>query len=108
MVLDLATEDFVGLWELDWRTRTVERSGGSPISDSAVRAEVNRLLAEGQIALYKGVRFNGDESATEVEEARSAITDPANWLPPPDGRQHFRLAATAKGEEEYRRHFRKA
>jgi len=105
MVLDLATEDFVGLWEIEWRARTVERSSGSPIHDSAVRAAVDGLLTARHITLYRGVHFTGDESTVARETARLAISNHANWLAPKNGDDHYRLAATAEGEAEYRRRY---
>lgn len=107
VVLDLATEDFMGLWEIVWRARAVEESGGSSgFSDSALRSEVTWLAAEGLVALYEGIRFNGDESEVTPHETQSVLADPTNWHPAENGRQHYRLAATAKGEEEYRRRYR--
>lgn len=106
MVLDLATEDFVGLWEITWRARAVEDSGGTVLSDSVVRSEVMRLSAEGLVALYRGNQFDGDEAEVALHDTQSVLADPANWLPGENGREHYRLAATPKGEDEYRRRYR--
>lgn len=106
LVLDLATEDFIGPWDIAWRARAVEDSSGSPVSDSRLRAEVAQLRVDGFLAVYKGVRFDGDESELGLEEARSVIADPANWHPAGTGEQHYRVAATERGEAEYRRRYR--
>jgi hypothetical protein len=106
MVLDLTTEDFIGLWEVVWRARALEASGRPAISDTALRSEVIRLCADGLIALYKGVRFDGDESELGADETQSVLADPANWDPAKSGSEHYRLAATNEGDEEYRRRFR--
>lgn len=97
MVLELAVEDFIGLWEIVWRAQTIDQATGSKTPESELRSEVLRLLSAGLVALYDGIRFNGDEVELNADMAHLVLADPSNWLPAESGRRHYRLAATKKG-----------
>lgn len=105
LVLDLATEDFIGLWEVAWRANSAAEPNGSPAMEERLRSDVTQLLVEGFVGLYVGIRFDGDEVQLDQEQASAVIKDPNNWLPSASGELHYRIAATDQGEAEYRRRY---
>ena len=105
LILDLATDDFVGLWEIDWRAQSVEKQKGLAVDRAALRLATTRLLDDGEIMLYHGVLFNGDETQVGTSEARAVIAEARAWEPSRRGEPHFRICATQKGDAEYKRRF---
>lgn len=102
LILDLATEDFVGLWELEWRARAIQRGASTAIERGALMLEVERLLQDGSLALFRGAHFNGDEEQiSPVTKARVVVSEAATWEPPATGAVHCRVAATERGERRY-------
>jgi hypothetical protein len=106
LVLDLATDDFFGLWELVWRVNAVTKSGSDVVTHEQLRAEVLRLCTDGFVAVYRGRRFDGDESVLGIAEAKAILDDRANWESAVAAAEHFRVAATFNAEAEYRRSYR--
>lgn len=102
LILDLATEDFVGLWEVVWRASTVSESTGDSIAEGDLRAETTRLINAGSLHLYHGVHFAGEEREIDRHSAVSVIADESNWVPPEPQAGHYRIAASERGESEYR------
>jgi hypothetical protein len=106
LILDLATEDFVGLWEVVWRARSVAESTGASIAEAELRTEAIRLIDDGSIHLYHGVHFAGDECEVDRAHATDVIKNPSNWVPPGTAMEHYRITASEHGESQYRQLFR--
>ena len=106
LVLDLATEDYTGLWEFSWRAHARAKENVEEISDEELRETVSELLDAGLVALYRGAAFGGEEVILTPEEARLLVTDVAMWSPPAPGVAHIRAAATGKGEEWYQSNYK--
>ena len=84
MVLEQATEDYTGLWELVW---SVPREAGSHGVSPPVMKTVARLLARGAILLYRGLLFDGDERVVPRAEWDTLLALPASWEEPQPGQQ---------------------
>lgn len=99
-VLDLATEDYVGLWEVWWRLSSKTEHAGPTAS---MIDAVSELIRADHVQLFRARRFDGDEVVLERHDALRAIEDLKNWDPPDMGAVHLRVGATADGEQERRR-----
>ncbi len=100
-VLDLATEDYYGLWEL-WNTLRARRTPSDPVRlREALDAIVRSMLADGLIELAVGSTFDGEESRLDNDQASAAIGDPRNWVMP-DAPSRIKLVATPSGQRAYR------
>lgn len=106
LVLDLATDDFFGLWELVWRVNAATNASSDVVTREQLRAEVVRLCTDGFVAVYRGRRFDGDEMVLGIDDAKAVLDDPSNWESAVAAAEHFRVAATDKADAEYRRSYR--
>jgi hypothetical protein len=102
MILDLAVDDFTGLWELVWRADTVFESVPATDRLRMLQSEVTALVDDRFLDVFEGVRFGGDEQEIAPAAAVVLLADPASWEPPPVGAsKHLRIAATPKGRARY-------
>jgi hypothetical protein len=101
-ILEFAVDDYVGLWELVWRARSVS---GTESNDKSLRArvlaELKNLLSSGDVALYRGLTFNGDEALFTLQGALDHLDDDGNWLSPAPGVTHLRVGVKPSGERRY-------
>jgi len=101
-ILDLAVDDYTGLWEVVAAMRKIypERND-LDLKDTAVIA-IKQLLKEGFIGVYRGNNFSGEETKLKAAEAFAALSDERNWAwGAPKLHDHIRLAATGEGERAY-------
>lgn len=105
LVLDLATEDYTGLWEFSWRAHTRAKENLESIGHEELRKGVSDLVEAGLVALYRGAAFGGEEVILSAEESRLLLADEATWRAPPLGVTHVRAAATDKGAEWYQNNY---
>ena len=102
MILDLAVDDFTGLWELVWRADTVFASVAPTERLRMLQAEVTALVEGRFLDVFEGTRFGGDEQTVAPSTAVILLAEPKSWEPPPVGaRMHYRIAATPKGRASY-------
>lgn len=100
-ILDLAVEDYYGLWEIE---DVVAR--GLPEPEIARAREVSRsLMLEladgGLIEFYLGTRFAGEERPLAVDEMPDFLVVDRYWdAAGPTSEPHVRIGATKKGEEQ--------
>ena len=94
MILDLAEDDYIGLWEFVWRANTLEAPRPLAARIAEIRPILDRLIKEGMVDVYVGTRFNGDERRIPADGASMFLDAPSNWVQPVDGRDHARVVAT--------------
>jgi hypothetical protein len=94
IILDLASEDYVGLWEFEWRVNTVTPGLDVPIIRQALRAALTSLLEQNSLRFYKGVAFTGEEVELKPEDAHRVLSDDRQWEPVANGAEHIRVATT--------------
>jgi hypothetical protein len=95
-VLDLATEDYYGLWEVSWRLATVSEDESRDSSQES--ADVVRCLwGRGLIDLY--TQAGDDSEPVLVERSSSDIDLLAEdwWRPQQAGEPRVLIAATESG-----------
>ena len=102
MILDLAVDDFVGLWELLWRANAVAPTTEEATRRKEVEKALTALLERGAVTLYEGSRFAGEEAEIPRDRALRLVEQPVTWDPAGSGERHVRIAATESGEEQYR------
>ena len=101
-ILDLATEDFYGLWEIPAVVKEIlpdlDEEHARDLSEKTVLELVDRHL----IKIYRGTRFAGEERALSLDEIQSALADANNWRGDLSTlKEHVRFGATEIGEREY-------
>jgi hypothetical protein len=101
-ILDLAVEDYTGLWELVWRVRTVSPSRSEDEARSEAMRTTRQLIEEGLLDLYSGISFTGEQERLDSSDARAVLDNVENWAAAESGAPHYRIAATIAGEAAYR------
>lgn len=97
MVLDMAGDDYTGLWELVWGAgaRETERNPEELIAE--LRSAVQRLVDRGALGLFRGTFFNGDEQPAAQSEACAILTSADGWKPPEGDVEHVRVLIKENG-----------
>lgn len=91
MILDLAGDDFTGLWEFVWgAAANVPKADPQALLDQ-LRSDVELLIRTGKLRLYRGTRFTGEQELVADQDAAALLAVPANWAPPEVGRDHLRV-----------------
>lgn len=105
LILDLASEDYVGLWELQWRYRTKQVEAPAEEIDRELAAALQRLIKQGLVTLSRGTAFAGEEVTLHSTDALVVASDPRQWNPSANGVEHVRLKTTAEGDRRYSEFF---
>jgi hypothetical protein len=100
LALERAVEDFTGLWELAWDFGARFPDNADNVVPNARKA-IGDLLDRAWVSLYHGVRFDGDQVALPLTEAKRLLTRKESWEEPAPGDVHLRIGATPKGEQAY-------
>jgi hypothetical protein len=96
-ILDMAVDDYTGLWEVLNGVRQGELSlGGDP--EITARAAVSQLISRGWLVLYKAERLGENEAVVEKTQIDHVLGEPRNWLAPEPGVMQYHVAATEAGE----------
>jgi hypothetical protein len=94
LILDLAADDYTGLWELVWGARGSNVSRTEDELISPIRHDVTDLLHLNRVALYRGTRFGGEEERLSTSEALEALSERRQWDPPARDETHVRVLTT--------------
>lgn len=94
MILDLANDDYTGLWELVWRARTTTADTQTGALVARLRSELEALIHEGKLALFRGIQFTGEEKLVSVTDVPALLLAPHSWEPPATGETHLRVLTT--------------
>jgi len=106
MILDLAVDDYTGLWELVWGVQSSTQEDERRSNIALLRTELEELVAQGAVAFFRGINFNGDEVAVSVDEVPGLLANNQSWEPPEPNSSHLRLLATEEGQRKYEQLFR--
>lgn len=100
-VLDAATEDYTGLWEILWEVRRVLPGAREDEILQVAQATVRTMLSKGWLATYRRVGAAGSESPLPVDDVDTAIRDSASWQEPGPHSQQILVASTDEGDRAY-------
>jgi hypothetical protein len=100
-LLDLAVDDYTGLWEVLWLCQ-----GKLPDADLQqtlvlARCLVKEMLRDGSLQLYLGSSFTGDERQVLGDDRSHLLESDIYWNEPLAEYPHLRVVATEQGEREY-------
>ena len=97
-VLELAEEDYYGLWEIGWHVRTV--LGLDPtIEPSALATAIEAMLSGGLIDIF--VREWSDDDPLPIRSTGHSVNlrDPMSWSVPERGAPQFLVGALASRDD---------
>ena len=101
-VLDLATEDAYGLWEIVGAFKIDFPNLDDEAALNIARETVHAMIDENLIELYVCKPSSEViEPAVSAERAIAIINDVKNWHVPQPGEKQFRLASTKRGDRAY-------
>lgn len=100
-LLDLAVDDYTGLWEFEWRINELSPSAGGRSARDLARVALHELIRSGALKLFRGTSFSGEQVEVTVPEALEVVMRDAAWEPAGAGEAHLRAAASASGEKLY-------
>ncbi|MGH9782814.1 MAG: hypothetical protein ACRD88_01405 [Terriglobia bacterium] len=101
LVLELASEDLFGLWEILWAVRGKDPSVGKSVQEAAVRETVRRLLRQGFVNLYRRTGVSSDETLVEADLIESILDAATPWREPHVNEPAYLVGATEKGKKAY-------
>jgi len=94
-VLELASDDYVGLWEIAWRLNTLFPNE-SPSERQDMAGDVtSELLRDGRLTAFRGATFDGDVTPIATDQAVRELETESAWEPPVQGSRHMRVTASS-------------
>lgn len=101
-ILDLATEDLIGFWEIVPSARKVWPG----VSGEELRARISTALLEllrmGIVEFYVGSVFSGEQVLLPGDRVAGELSEPLNWDEMiPTMERGVRVTATESGRERY-------
>lgn len=100
-ILWASIEDYAGLWEAVWELRPLHRDADDGELLLIARREIDHLIDEGFIALYRTVEPDGEPQRISEQEYRPILEEARNWLAPDWDATAIRFGATPAGEAAY-------
>jgi hypothetical protein len=91
MILDLAAEDYTGLWELVWGAEAKNPAVETTTLRELLLTSVNKLIADGKVRLYRGTHFAGEETVVSTAETTELLARENSWEPPESTKVHLRI-----------------
>ena len=91
MILDLAADDYTGLWELVWGAGAKSPEVETATLRKSLLTALENLIADGKVILYRGTTFAGEESAVPTTEAKGLLAREDSWEPPESNALHLRV-----------------
>ena len=91
MILDLAADDYTGLWEFVWGTAADDPEVAAVTRRELLRVTLAKLIADGKVRLYRGTRFTGEETAVSSSDAQELLTKLESWQAPESNAVHLRV-----------------
>lgn len=90
-VLELSSDDYVGLWEIAWRLNTLFPNESPSKRRDMAAGVTSELLREGLLAAFRGVTFDGDVVPMPTDQAVREVQTQSAWEPPAQGSRHIRV-----------------
>ena len=91
MILDLAADDYTGLWELVWGARAKSPELETATHHKLLLAALENLIADGKVKLYRGTRFTGEENPVSAADTGELLLRTDSWEPPESNAVHLRV-----------------
>jgi hypothetical protein len=91
MILDLAADDYTGLWELVWGAGAKTPEVEAATLRKSLLTALESLIADGKVKLYRGTTFTGEENAVLTSEAAQLLAREDSWEPPESSAVHLRV-----------------
>lgn len=101
MILELANDDYVGLWELVWRGQTVAPDMELGALTAAIQDTARRLVEDGLLQMYEGVTFSAEERLVGPSDGQRFLDDASAWAAPSPSTPHVRVTTSEAGEKVY-------
>ena len=102
MILSDACEDYHGLFEVVWTLNTRFPDVSETVKRQVAELALGDLLNRGLVSLYTTTWPGTIYVPVAAHLARSAISDPASWAPPPEAPgKYYCFAATPEGEQAH-------
>ena len=95
-ILDLAVEDYYGLWEILGLVSSLHPSLTLIDAEQLARDALLAEIAADVLVLYSGIAFGGEEAPISAADSRVAL-DLADWGPKLPSERHLRFTATDAG-----------
>lgn len=95
VVLDLTSDDYVGLWEIAWRLNTLFPNEAPSERQYMAEGVTSELLREGRLTAFVGAMFDEDATPIPTEEAVREVQTRSAWEPPAQGAHHMRVTGSA-------------
>ena len=91
MILDLAADDYTGLWEFVWGAGAGNPEVAAPTRRELLRVALAKLIADGKVKLYRGTRFTGEETAIAANDTQELLSRLESWEAPELNAEHLRV-----------------
>jgi hypothetical protein len=100
-IIDLASEDDYGLWELLWHR--LGRSSSMEVKQhrSALAEALNSLMESGRAVLVQRQGPSGEAGEVSGEHAKRLLAADWSWTEPVAGQLQILVRLTAKGDADY-------
>ena len=94
-ILELASEDYYGLWELVWAARPlVPEDYSDEQTRDAVQAHLSQLISSGLVTIFR--EAGGEMLTVPEKEALMIIKSPTLWREPSGAAVAYRVAVTSR------------
>ena len=100
-ILELATEDSYGIWEIIWGLRDLYAASSEAELRSIAEKVIREMLAKGWIRLLLRRGAMGEEIEVRPDELDSALSNSNSWKEPAANSFQLLLGITQKGEQVY-------
>lgn len=91
LILELASEDYTGLWEFLWSEGARYPSLDKAELFNQMHRAVKGLVESGQLTLYRGSTFTGEQKPVPLDDITSLIDQRSSWEAPRTGSEHLRV-----------------
>jgi len=89
--LILQADDYTGLWEFVWAEDAKNPDCDKSELFEKLQRSVRGLLADGQLSIYRGSTFTGEEKLVPAGEITALIDGRRSWEAPATGGGHLRV-----------------
>ncbi|WP_310572339.1 hypothetical protein [Gemmatimonas sp.] len=90
-ILELATEDYMGLWEFLWSEEAKNPDCDKLGLLEGLQRSVKELVKSGRLRIYRGSNFTGEEKLVPVSDLTELIDLRSSWEAPQTGSEHLRV-----------------
>jgi hypothetical protein len=101
VIMDLACDDYTGLYEVLWRLNTLHPDTAPDLKRFVAQQAMSSLLSQRYVQLFRALRGGEHEQLSE-SRAEVLIRRPESWEPPGGPADEYCcVASTTGGEQAY-------